>query len=373
MTTSQTKRIQAGAKFIDCASFLSPAVVRAALADGVEGFMKYTKYDNVLRGKYWTRPEWETVLELGGYVMTNWEIQADRATLSSDPYATGLSDGKRNRSWCTSIGYPKDVSAPVSVDQNVTTTNVAKVHPFCRGHWDGDGDDCENIGYLDTDGGRLLADLNPRLWIPGAFYWSPELFALGESLKRQGYSQQQRYVAIAAEASKNSQAIAIQFPSEPAYGIRVDKNLVLKPFNVWCAEYTITPPRPPEVIIPPVVVRPPKPTPAPVPQGDDMALVVNHIVDAEGNPAGYAEFIGFGTPNSTGGWHCRVVEWFGPGGSDYFEKVSADKNVVHQNIVFEALNNMTLLGNPEEIQDMLMDAQGGWARPGIFRRVCRYS
>lgn len=263
MATSQTVQIPAGARFIDCASKLTPSVVRAALAAGVTGFMKYTRYDNVDRPKYWTGEEIATVLELGGYVMSNWEIQADRATTAADPYAVGLSDGKRNRSWLRSIGYPDDVAAPVSVDQNTLASNFWAVHEFCRGHWDGDGDLCENIGYLDTDGGRALADLNPRIWIPGAFAWSPELYALSIALQRQGASQEERYRQLVELASRNEQAVAIQFPSEAAYGIRVDHNVVLKPFNVWCAPYT-------------VADHTDDLKPAPQPEDDDMPQIVTN-------------------------------------------------------------------------------------------------
>lgn len=266
MATSQTVQIPAGARFIDCASKLTPSVVRAALAAGVTGFMKYTRYDNVDRPKYWTGEEIATVLELGGYVMSNWEIQADRATTAADPYAVGLSDGKRNRAWLRSIGYPDDVAAPVSVDQNTLAANFYKVHPFCAGHWDGDGDRCENIGYLDTDGGRALADLNPRIWIPGAFSWSPELYALSTTLQRQGVPQAERYRQLVELASRNEQAVAIQFPSEAAYGIRVDHNVVLKPFNVWCAPYTVADH---------TDDLKPGPSPAPTPTEDDDMFIIH--------------------------------------------------------------------------------------------------
>jgi len=114
------------------------------------------------------------------------------------------------------------------------------------------------------------------------------------------------------------------------------------------------------------------PDPGPPPtQGDDMALVVNHIVDGDGNPEAHAQFIGFGTPNSLGGWHCRVVEWFGPGESDYYKNVSMDTNIVHQPIVMAALAGMTLLGNPAEIDDSLMNQRGGW-QDSHFREVCPY-
>lgn len=102
-----------------------------------------------------------------------------------------------------------------------------------------------------------------------------------------------------------------------------------------------------------------------------MALVVNHIVDGDGNPEAHAQFIGFGTPNSLGGWHCRVIEWFGPDGSDYYKNVSMDANIVHQNIVMAALAGMTLLGDPDEIDDSLMNPRGGW-QDSHFREVCPY-
>lgn len=256
MPTSNVTLTQPGDRFIDCASLLTPQVVKAAIADGVRGFMKYCVYDSTPRSKYWTRAEIDTVLDAGGFVMANWEIQADRALQG---YAVGKSDGKRSRDWLRSIGYPEAVSAPVSVDMNTLASNFATVHDFCRGHWETDGDQCPSFGYLDTDGGRALADICDGIWIPGAFGWSPELAVLNGTLRIAGKSQAERNQAMAEMAAKNPQAIAIQFPSTAEYGIRVDQNVVLRPFAVWCADR-------------PVPVVPP--TPIPTLEEDDMPFII---------------------------------------------------------------------------------------------------
>lgn len=106
--------------------------------------------------------------------------------------------------------------------------------------------------------------------------------------------------------------------------------------------------------VPPVVTTPSK--------EDDMATVVTQIQGRN------AQFVGNGSANSDGSWHCREVEWFGPGGSAYVNAVSQDGNVKRQTLTEAALSGMTLLGNPEEIEDNT----GRWDG-SEFRKVIRYS
>lgn len=270
-----------GDTFIDFAQPLTHAIAAAAAAGGVDGIMQYTPYTDADRPKYGSRAEAQIAHEHGLYYMLNWEIEADRALQG---YPTGRSDGARNRAALRAMGYPETVSAPVSVDMNTVLGNKDATSGFVRGHWETDGDQAENIAYLDTDGGRVLEamGLNPHIWIPGALSWSPELYSYWRSLSP-GLSMSLRRQILATKAAENPMAVAIQFPSEPAFGIRVDFNTVLRPFRVWSAPHEVG-------------EDPPLPIPHPDPQENDMAFII--IADGR-NPAimdaGYAHGIGGAT------------------------------------------------------------------------------
>ncbi len=237
MVISNVTTAQPGEKFIDCSSTLTSAVVKAAMADGVKGFMKYVPYGTKDKSKFLHAAERDAVLSAGGWLMINWEIERDR---SLQGFAVGKSDGARSRDACRKLGYPEDVSAPCAVDMDTLAANFNVVHDFCRGHWGACGDKSPTYGYLDTDGGRALADICQGIWIPGAFAWSPELHELKKKLKlRNDLTKTQKQQLIVAEAAKNPQAMAIQTPSTVAYGISVDFNYVLKPITVWCAPRTV--------------------------------------------------------------------------------------------------------------------------------------
>lgn len=237
---------QPGDIFCDCAVALKPAVLSASRDFGVKGWMKYVRYDAVARSKYGSQAEAALVQSFGQYYMLNWEIQSDRAVQG---YQVGRSDGARSRQWLRSIGYPEDVSAPVSVDQDTNAVNGSAIAGFVRGYWETDGDQCMNISYLDKDGTELIArqnpEIDPRNWIPGAMSWSPGFYSEWKAIGAKYSKLWDRYRAMAERALKLSPtAVAIQFPSTTAFGISVDFNLVLRPFNVWgtSQEHVITQP-----------------------------------------------------------------------------------------------------------------------------------
>lgn len=297
MATTNVAEAQPGDIFIDFAQQLTPAIAAAAAAAGVDGVMQYTPYTVDDRPKYGSAAEAQIAIDHGLYYMLNWEIESDRALQG---YDVGRSDGARNRQALRAMGYPEEVSAPVSVDMNTLLANKDAVSGFVRGHWETDGDQAENIAYLDTDGGRVLDQLglDPHIWIPGAYAWSPELYALSRSLQTQGLTQSARYDRIATLAAESPMAVAIQFPSTTAFGIGVDFNRVLHPFKVWGNARTDRP--------------------ALITTGDDMAVIIT-CPDPGCNPflldGGYTTGVdetslntGFPTlPVAAGVWHDLVA------------------------------------------------------------------
>lgn len=279
MATTNVAEAQPGDIFIDFAQELTPEIAAAAAAGGVSGIMQYTPYTDADRPKYGSAAEAQIAHDHGLYYMLNWEIEAARALQG---YTVGRSDGARNRAALRAMGYPEQVSAPVSVDMNTLLTNKDQVSGFVRGHWETDGDQAENISYLDTDGGRVLDEqgLDPHIWIPGAFGWSPELYSLSRTLQAQGVSQADRYDQIAALAAQNPMAVAIQFPSSTAFGIRVDINRVLHPFNVWCAERKVDDKPTESVPVPPVSTT-----------GDNDMQAFTHSDTYNGNPARWSYWV----------------------------------------------------------------------------------
>jgi len=254
------RQCQKGDLFVDFATELTPRIAEALANAGVRGVMQYTPYDTAGRAKYGSAKEAQIAHDHDMYYMLNWEIQADRAL---GGYPVGSSDGRRNRAALRAMGYPEQVSAPVSVDMNTLYGNIDAVAGFCKGHFETDGDLADiNFSYLDTDGGRALEakGIDVCIWIPGAFYWSPELYPLRNNR-----------AALMAKASENPQAYCIQFPSEDFQGLlRIDRNIVLKPFNVWCAPYEVDTDKPDHID----VIVPPQPDNN---QGDDMACIINPV------------------------------------------------------------------------------------------------
>lgn len=356
-----TTTAQPGDIFCDCAVPLSAAVLSASRDFGVKGWMKYVRYDNAIRGKYGSAAEAELVWSFGMYYMMNWEIQGDRALQG---YPVGRSDGSRSRTWLRSIGYPEDVSAPVSVDQNTDFGNGNTVAGFVRGHWETDGDRCMNISYLDKDGTELIARQNPELdphnWLPGAMSWSPGFYSEWKAIQARYSKLWDRYRAMADRAMVLSPtAVAIQFPSTEAFGIHVDFNLVLRPFNVWGARREVHV-DPPVIVQPPVEVQPETPVVS-VPKEDKLATA---RITVEGRNA---QFYGTGTLLPDGSVHCVVVTWSGPGEESFHQDHSAAPDVVHQHYMPETLQrDLVLIGNPAEIQDSLHS----W-NDGDFYRVVK--
>lgn len=269
MAISNVSWAQPGDTFIDFAQPLTHAIAAAAAAAGVDGIMQYVPYTAADRPKYGSAAEAQIAHEHGLYYLLNWEIEADRPLQG---YSVGRSDGARSRQALREMGYPEQVSAPVSVDINSLFGNKDAVSGFVRGHWETDGDQAMNMAYLDTDGGRLLGNLglDAHIWIPGALSWSPDLYSFWRGLDP-GLPLRVRRQLLAQHAALNPQAAAIQFPSEPAFGIRVDFNTVLHPFPVWCAPYeTDTPDRPPVVT----------PIPEPHQEVADMPALIRPVVTA---------------------------------------------------------------------------------------------
>jgi hypothetical protein len=277
VTTTNIAIAQPGDLFIDTASTLTRSFVERAInSSGVRGFMKYTPYSrSTPTTKFWTTPEINLVHECGGYIMSNWEIEAERPLKG---YPTGYADGSRNRAAMRALGYPDQVAIPCSVDMNTLSSNFNQVHGFLRGHFQTDGEGSINMAYMDTDGGRATADITQAIWIPGAFGWSPELFSYNLALKALGLSQEARNWKMAEKAEENPQAYAIQFPSGLLHGLHVDRNVVLKPFKVWGPTVTIPDPpviKPPEVVKPPVINIPTNPI-----KEKDMEYIVSSPTEA---------------------------------------------------------------------------------------------
>jgi hypothetical protein len=340
VTTTNVKQCEPGDLFVDFATELTPRIAEAFAAAGVKGVMQYTPYDNTGRAKYGSAAEAQIAHDHGMYYMLNWEIQSDRAL---GGYSVGSSDGRRNRAALRAMGYPETVSAPVSVDMNTLFGNIDAVAGFCKGHFETDGDEADiNFSYLDTDGGRALRNkgIDVRIWIPGAFYWSPELYSVRTNLPE-----------LMRRADENPQAMCIQFPSESFQGLlRIDRNIVLKPFNVWCAPYEINPPKPPK---PDVIIK------------EDTTMSATAILQIPGRNA---QFIGQGPLLADGSVHCLFVTWYGPGPTDnpFLSDHAAAPDVVHQVTSLDTLKrDIVLLGDPAEIND----STGIWTGDEFYRVI----
>lgn len=366
MTTTNVCDAQPGDIFIDFAQTLTPALAQAAADDpvfDVKGMMQYTPYGDTDRPKFGSAAEAQVAHEHGMYYMENWEIESARALQG---YDVGRSDGARNREALRQQGYPEMVSAPVSVDMNTLFGNKDEVSGFVRGHFETDGDEAENISYLDSDGGRLLESqgIELGLWLPGAFFWSPEVYAESRRLKALGISGLPYMLAMAAFCTEHvPQAVCIQFPSQAAYGTRVDFNIVLRPFKVWCADREILEPQPD----PPIDVLP-LPT-KPIPTTEDNMATAHVTVEGR-----YAEFIGQGPLLSDGSVHLVEVRWTGPGPLTAdnnpwaYDHISAADTVPQHYALGTFQRDLILVGHqPEEIEDALAP-DGHWAR-GDFARI----